>query len=108
MQKVKAWGAQFCTDSTPGTYSGYTDGSTWNGWACPFFTREVAEKVLADSEKVGYKVSYDEERKAFVVRHEDDNPSDPEVFQAREIEVDGNLVTVYGIGAYSWVWSLVE
>ena len=109
MSEQTFYASLFCIDSSEEeVFPGFTSGETWNGWACPLFTREVAEKVLADSEKVGYKVVYDEERRAFVVRYEDDNITAPEVFQAQEIEVGGNLVTVYGVGAYSWAWSLVE
>ena len=27
-------------------FQGFTDGSTWNGWSNPYFTLEVAKKVL--------------------------------------------------------------
>ena len=26
-------------------YDGYTDGTHWNGWACPWFTKETALEI---------------------------------------------------------------
>lgn len=26
-------------------YEGYTNGNHWNGWACPYFTREAADEI---------------------------------------------------------------
>lgn len=29
-------------------YEGYTNGNHWNGWACPYFTREVADQIARE------------------------------------------------------------
>ena len=100
---------QFCMDALADRFEGYTDGDIWNGWACPYFLQEVAEKVLAESEANGYSWEYEEAQDAYVVRNEND-PVDyePEIFEGIEISVEGNRTTVYPIGAYSWVWEICE
>jgi hypothetical protein len=30
-------------------YAGFTTGRRWNGWECPVFTREVAERIFQDA-----------------------------------------------------------
>lgn len=32
----------FEIDDNIAIYDGYTDGTHWNGWACPWFTKETA------------------------------------------------------------------
>lgn len=101
--------AAFVIDSIPDAiFAGYTDDDTWNGWACPYFEKSEAERVLQASKANHYVWSYDAEQDAFIVRSEDD-PEDyePEVFQAVNRNVEGSGETkVYGIGAYSWIWEL--
>jgi hypothetical protein len=101
--------AVFVIDSIPDViFEGYTDDDTWNGWACPYFEKSEAERVLQASQANHYVWSYDSERDAFIVRSEDD-PEDyePEVFEAAQRNVeDSGQVRVYGIGAYSWIWEL--
>jgi hypothetical protein len=29
-------------------YEGYTNGNHWNGWACPYFTRQIAEQIARE------------------------------------------------------------
>lgn len=29
-------------------YEGYTKGNHWNGWACPYFTKEVADQIARE------------------------------------------------------------
>lgn len=36
--------SKFQIDDGP-IYEGYTNGNHWNGWACPYFTREVADQI---------------------------------------------------------------
>jgi len=102
--------ATFVIESIPEeTFQGYTDNDTWNGWACPYFKKSEAERVLRASEANRYIWSYDTQQDAFVVRSEDD-PEDyePEEFKAVKRTLEGGgEVTVYGIGAYSWIWELV-
>lgn len=45
-------------------YEGYTYGNDWNGWECPYFTKEVADKMEQDhSDEIYYEKRLD----AFIV-----------------------------------------
>jgi deoxyribodipyrimidine photolyase-like uncharacterized protein len=103
--------ASFVLDTQPKQhFKGYTGDSDWNGFTCPYFEREEAERVLSASEPNGYRWTYDADQDAFLVRSEDD-PEDyePEVFAGTEQQtINGDTLTVYAIGAYSWAWLPVE
>jgi len=86
-------------------FEGFTDGQTWNGWACPYFDFEAAIRVLNASEKNGYRWHFDEEENVFLIRHvEDADDFEPEQVNAVIISFEGVELTVYPVGAYSWAW----
>lgn len=98
--------AMFSTDAFENdVFEGFTDGSLWNGWACPYFTYEIATRTLQLSEANGYQWHYDEGTDMFSVRHVDD-PEDfePDAFGSITIRVGDREITVYAIGAHSWTW----
>lgn len=100
----------FFMDSLQGrTFIGFSDGSDWNGWACPYFEKGEAERVLRNSESNGFRWSYDKDKDAFIVHHQDDEDTDaPEVFEGTDIEFAGQLMRVYPVGAYSWIWEVAD
>jgi hypothetical protein len=94
----------FYLEGIEGEFEGWSDGSSWNGWEKPCFTREVAERILEAS---GYRWSHDAATDEFtVVTSEED---EPELFSGQAIELgDGGSVTAYFIGAGSWIWDNTE
>jgi hypothetical protein len=98
--------SSFTMDSLPNMFfEGYSDGSDWNGWACPYFEKAEAERVLAASEPNGFVWQFDETQDAFVVRNSnDDEEYEPEIFEGTILNIDGNMVKVYIVGGYSWIW----
>lgn len=80
----------------------YSDGSRWNGWACPFFTFENAKKVA----KASGDMSYLEDRDVFLWT--DVGSGEEEIIEPKEIEVDGVKVKTYPIGAWSWCWYMED
>jgi len=98
--------AEFYLDIDPErTFFGYTKGDTWNGWACPYFEREVAEEVSRAYVEVnesgpeeGYEAEYDPERDAFLFYE----PAYDEPLEFEAIEVGDQKL--YPIGAYYWTW----
>jgi hypothetical protein len=98
--------AEFYLEIDPGTtFSGYTKGDTWNGWACPYFEKDVAEQIAKHHGEIhryddeeGYWAEYDAERDVFAFH--DTQYEEPREFGAVEID-DKNL---YPVGAYCWTW----
>jgi hypothetical protein len=107
----------FRGDWLPGDeqFEGWTTGETWNGWALPYFEFEESRRYAELQTRLAAEhpewrlgtVSYDVEADAFVVANVDE-PGDPEVWPAEEIEVDGEVRKVYGLGAGFWTWEQVE
>lgn len=79
-------------------YPALVSEDAWNGWAVPYFTREVAEEVAA---ACGGEYIPDEDRFAF-----GDGP-DEETFSSRFLFRDSNGFArrFYPIGAHCWTWS---
>lgn len=99
---------QFTIDDET-AYEGYTTGETWNGWACPMFTREVAEQITATvkaEDWEGGTVTFDEYLQTFVWESEGitETTGFSETFDFTDTE-HGRL---YPIGAGSWIWSEVK
>lgn len=82
-------------------YEGYTDGRLWNGWACPWFIKEVAEQIMRDLNKDGVKTEYDEERDSYIVYQVD---GEPDVFDGADVVTDDGIQRLYPIGAWYWIW----
>lgn len=96
----------------PITFEGIDIGSKWNGWACPAFTKEVADELMETLNKIYPEIADDETMKFF----DDDNGGYYASFdnEAGGIElerfeamiIDG--VVYYPIGAYGWIWCEVR
>lgn len=92
-------------ESPDQTFAGYTAGESWNGWACPRFTKEVADRVLAACLAAEQDGSYDPETDTYITN--DTGSMDPADFgrwQGEDIQVEGQTVHVYPLGAWAWVW----
>lgn len=85
-------------------FSAFTKGEVWNGWDCPYFIFEQAQKVLkthnifrsiVGDKKISY---YDLERDAFIfpVTGKDES----EIFAA----IIENGEKYYPIGTFCWIW----
>lgn len=102
--------AQFSIDSIGEDVllNGFTNGETWNGWDCPYFTFEQAHIVVEAfnaSQRTGgeeVKAHYDAELDAFCFFFESSGEND--IFSAEEI--DGNKY--YPIGAGCWIWESAD
>lgn len=103
MQKNPIYGL-FGIDPDTELYPGYTFGDSWNGWATPHFTKEVAERVCALAYSTGAYGGYDEAQDAFVGVLEGVSPEDIDVWPGQDIVVDGQTVHVYPVGAWDWCW----
>lgn len=123
-------------DGMDGPFPGFDCGRRWNGWSCPSFTKEVAERVLAafvgDNLYPFIVWRYDAENDRFVwvmdntgngwesvaaaeaaleAGPEAEGDGDRWYFNvgiADDIIVDGKIVHVYGIGDCDYCWNDVE
>ena len=89
----------FTIDGIDAIFEGYTDGRHWNGWACPYFTEEVANQIMRVNNKINgedYQMRYDEDYDAFI-RDEDD-----ELYGIQGVDIDG--LHLYPIGNACWIW----
>ena len=102
----------FALDSTELTFEGYDTGTYWNGWNRPYFTKEVAEKILSDNQKdadgeIQYDWSYDKQNDRFIVQWVNTSTAiheEKEVANAEKIADEfGNTFIVYPIGE-GWCW----
>lgn len=79
----------------------YCDDTRWNGWVNPRFTKETG--LLLTSFMDGQLV-YDAEADVFVDLP--DGYGEPIIYGSELLNVDGNEIHVYPIGAGSWCWGL--
>lgn len=59
-------------------YHGYTDGTTWNGFICPYFTKEEAFRFMKDTVKEfpESRVIFDEKNNTFYERDSENCPDE--------------------------------
>ena len=106
-EMVPVWEAgEFYYDDEDGDcFKGFHNKDRWNGWACPAFPLEEAKKIMKAQEHIAEdcgRISFDEEADKFSLTYD----GETEDFEGFDIKVDGKKVHVYGIGAYSWTWTV--
>lgn len=96
--------ATFSIDGIEGqSFTGWTTGETWNGWATPYFEFEQAEKITAALGKDCGR--FDPAADAFITRESCDmGVGESETWTALSIETPDGTKKVYAIGAYGWCW----
>lgn len=86
------------------TFAGWTFDQTWNGWAVPYFTEEVAEQVTAWLRAGGSRVQWINGRTIEV----DDGQPEPALFGRVVIQTAEGPKAAWCIGGGEWVWDEVE
>lgn len=75
----------------------------WNGWACPWFSRSVAEFLLDSTcDEFGGEWRYDEEGDYFASW---DDICAEERFYGQDVAVAGHM---YPIGYGCWIWTIAD
>jgi hypothetical protein len=80
-------------------FKGWTVGEIWNGWECPYFEKEEADKVVKASSG---KWSKDGETCHFDLNDED------YVVEKETIQTVEGPKVVWAIGNMYWIWSKIE
>lgn len=97
----------FCVDGKQALFEGYTDDQTWNGWECPRFEKAEADRIMEAAKGYGQTVLFDEETEVYTYVDADD-PSMQEEYSPADIEVNGETIKIWAIGAWCWVWDAVD
>ena len=93
-------------------YEGYTKGNHWNGWACPWFTKETALEI-ADAHNAlmnefnallpnnkSYAI-YNETEDTFIFYGYDE--AETEEFKGKDFTINGKTLHLYPIGNGCWI-----
>lgn len=90
-------------------FTGYTNGATWNGWSCPWFTKEEGLKLVERFNHVSDTFSlYSEKIDSFMIPNENGDEIEYEEFKGEDRFINGITMRVYPIGSWCWVWTEVE
>ena len=92
----------FTIDVSEQYYEGYTDNRHWNGWECPWFTKEVADVIMSDLNKDGIRTMYDVTKDTYII---DDQYNDTvDTYKGCDVETLNGIKHLYPIGAGCWIW----
>lgn len=99
--------AVFQIDAIESYFHGVTHDQQWNGFACPLFSFEEAERLMALNNHTDFcgQIVYDAEQDAFLF-HEfgAESGERPDTYKA--VLIDGQKF--YPVGAFSWCWQDVS
>ena len=97
--------AKFILDDLEGYVAqGYTRDERWNGFACPYFTFEQAQDVVAAWRKQGCAARYDVHADEFIFPCDQGSSGEPNVYPA--VLLGGRKF--YVLGGCEWAWSEIE
>lgn len=90
-----------CIDADKGMFEGYSMGSSFNGWQCPYFPKSVADYIMTAYDSSESRMDYLDEKDAFVVRYKDGTVSE---YMGTDCIVNGEIKHLYPIGNFEWTW----
>ena len=97
---------RFVIDTNEQTYEGYTDGRRWNGWECPWFTKEVADEIMKALNNEDIRAEYDSKKDSYLV-YFDDDADGPYEFDGADVKTEDGSMHLYPVGAWCWIWDEV-
>lgn len=104
MSSPSPWmAASFSIDDMEEVFEGFTNGRRWNGWEVPYFTREVAERVMKTFGCDEFSLTWDGDT---IVHTDSAYPDEAQRIEPQTIVVDGVSHTVWQVGD-GWVWDKV-
>lgn len=96
----------FCINEDMGIFEGYSSGKLWNGWECPVFTKEAADRICkAFSDNQTIALSYHEQSDCFVVNYSTEGMTD--FFEGEDFEIDRGIKHLHPLGSHECCWSKV-
>lgn len=104
--KIVGKSTSLTTDSGYGCFEGYTTSNIWNGWQCPLFNKENADRICKVYNNEFCQMSYDEENDCYIADYPVDEYS--EKYEGRDYVVNGKIEHLYPIGSHEWCWAMAE
>lgn len=104
--KIVGISTSLTTDSGYGCFEGYTTSNKWNGWQCPLFNKENADKICKAYNNEFCQMRYDEENDCYIADYPVDEYS--EKYEGRDYVVNGKVEHLYAIGSHEWCWAMAE
>ena len=102
---IPAQASEFTIDGWGGTFKGFTFDDRWNGWACPYFTKEVAQAIVKQAQEHSNHTScptyFWEDDK---VMEKDTDGTVYTMAHKTTILTEAGLTDVWPVGAYNWIW----
>lgn len=88
-------------------YEGYTNEDHWNGWACPWFTYDVAKEIMHEynAHCDGNYMVYSSREDMFAIVQDN---GDIEEFKGEDIQTEDGVLHLYPIGTACWIWDDAE
>ncbi len=88
----------FVIDAFDGAaFQGFSKDGKWNGWACPYFTFEQAQKVAEAHKRSISDAWYDEKSDTFNFKMDEDD-----IESYEPVEIEGRKF--YPVGHSQWTW----
>lgn len=103
MIKINSDKVLLCIDADKGIFEGYSMGSSFNGWQCPFFPKAVADFINSSYDSKTSRMNYLDESDTFIVDYEDGTQSE---YKGEDCLVNGEIKHLYPIGNFEWTWHL--
>ena len=88
----------------PRIFAGFTLGENWNGWACPYFTRDQASALVEGWLALGGQAHYDAASDEFVFSSLEASDQLPERYGPTDVAGQ----RLYPIGTRAWIWEDVS
>lgn len=87
-------------------YEGYYDKEVkWNGWARPYFEKEIADCIAHNFSGSNYRIVYDKYTDSFICKiYENDVVSETELIEKKIIETNEGRKELYDFGSIGWTW----
>jgi hypothetical protein len=100
----------FSISDVIGPVKGFHDPSiTWNGWECPYFELDAVQQIIKHFTSEPSEQSTFEWKEDTLTYYDLYSPFEEcEVFEPSTIDVNGNEIKVWAVGAFMWVWELAN
>ena len=95
-----------CDGDERGHWAGYTTLRTWNGWATPYFTKEIADQITEHFNRFMDKpIVYDAKKDAYLIdQTEWGLDEEPLEVKGEDAVTPDGVRHLYALGSGYWCW----